>query len=361
MDYFCFFFQANLTNYSGPDLFIFMDTGSPSKNPRTYRIAIAGFRHGHILSLLKHAAAHPQITVAATCEEKYESSLMPANSLKPDFTSFDAMLSEVDCDIIGLGDVYAKRGGQAIRALRAGKHVIADKPITTTKVQLDTIASLASENQLSVGLMLDLRENGNFLALRELIHSGRLGEVQTVTITGQHPLKFGIRPGWYFEEGMHGGTFNDIGIHAMDLIPWLTGLDFAGITAARSWNAKADFAPHFKDCAQCMIELSNGGSVLGDFSYLAPDRCGFQLDGYWRTTVHGTGGFAETSSARQGVLVADNTNQSPELIVPATPRTGGYLGDFLAGIQGTPARDGLTTESCLKANRMALALENAAN
>jgi len=32
---------------------------------------------------------------------------------------------------------------------------------------------------------------------------------------------WGTRPAWYFEPGMHGGTLNDIAIHALDFIPWV--------------------------------------------------------------------------------------------------------------------------------------------
>jgi len=322
-----------------------------------HRIAIAGFRHGHILSLLRHAQAHPQLIVTGLCEEDFQASLMQANSLEPDFTSFEVMLKQADCDIVGLGDAYGKRGDQAIKALEAGKHVIADKPLCTSLDQLDTIRALASEKQLSVGLMLDLREGGNFIAMKEMIHTGRIGEVQTITITGQHPLKHGTRPGWYFEKEMHGGTFNDIGIHGIDLVQWLSGLKIYEILAARTWNAKAHFAPHFNDCAQCMLRLENGAGVLGDFSYLAPDQCGSEFGNYWRTSVHGTQGCVETFSGARQVIVADDTSPSPELITPADKVSGGYLEDFLLEIDGASVEGGLTTASCLETARIALELE----
>ena len=324
------------------------------------RIAFAGFRHVHIFDLHQRALEHPQLKLVATCEENFPGSLMSAKNLRPSETSFDAMLTSVDCDIIALGDCYGRRGSQAIRALRAGKHVLADKPICACLAELDEIESLAREKNLCVGLMLDLRDHGNWIALRKVIASGRIGEVQTISFSAQHPLMWGARPGWYFEPGLHGGTLNDTGIHAVDFIPGLTGLGISEITAARSWNAKAVEAPHFHDCGQFMLSLSNGGGVLGDVSYLAPDQCGYSIDNYWRITVHGTGGFAETSYNRNGFTVADDSSAAPELIPPASPRPGGYLQDFLDDIAGNPSPDGLTTGSNLRATRLALDLESAA-
>jgi predicted dehydrogenase len=156
---------------------------------------------------------------------------------------------------------------------------------------------------------------------------------------------------------MHGGTLNDIAVHAVDFLPWLTGLEIAEITSSRSWNAKAGEAPHFKDCAQCVLRLSNGGGVLGDVSYLAPDQCGYSADNYWRITAHGTLGFAETSYNRDGVTFADDSSTAPEAVPPASPRPGGYLQDFLNDIGGCPLPGGLTTGSNLRATRLALELE----
>lgn len=321
------------------------------------RIAIAGFRHAHIFDLLGRVEASPDLSLAATCEENFGASLMPSKNLKPSHTSFDAMLADADCDIVALGDCYGRRGSQAIRALRAGRHVIADKPLCTSLDELREIEALTREKNLRIGMMLDMRDHGNLIALRGIVKSGRIGEVQTVAFSAQHPLMWGRRPAWYFEPGMHGGTLNDIAIHALDFLPWVTGLDLAGVVAARTWNAKAAEAPDFKDCGQFLLRLSNGGGVLGDVSYLAPDQCGFSTDNYWRITLHGTRGFAETSYNRPGVTVADDTNAQPEMMDPATPHPGGYLEDFLADVNGHPRPDGLDTASCLLATRRALELQ----
>lgn len=323
----------------------------------SHRIAIAGFRHSHILSLLQRVRERPQLTVAALCEEDVSASFMAENGLVPDYTSFEAMLEHADCDIVALGDAYGKRGNQAIAALKHGKHVIADKPLCTSLEQLETIRSLAGEKKRSVGLMLNLRGNGHVIAMRELIQSGRIGEVQTMTITGQHSLKLGKRPEWYFQEGMHGGTFNDIGIHGIDIVQWVSGIKIAGIVAARTWNAKAHFAPHFHDCAQCMLRLENGAGVLADFSYLAPERCGSRMANYWRITVHGTHGCVEMSSGARYLMVADDSITAPEVVPPAPKISGGYLEDFLSEIHGRIRPDGLNTESCLESSRIALELE----
>jgi predicted dehydrogenase len=263
------------------------------------------------------------------------------------------MLRDVECDVVAIGDYYAKRGALAIAALRAGRHVLSDKPLCTTLEEQSEIERLAAERQLVVGLQLDSRGYAALRALREIIRSGEIGEVATMHIDGQHPLLLGTRPGWYFEPGKHGGTINDIGIHAFDFVPWLTGLEWHEVTAARTWNAKAREFPHFHDGAQFMATLSNGAGVLADFSYLAPDALGYKLPHYWHLLVHGTRGLAETHLFSSEVTVITDTSTAPEVRPAGENRTRGYLEDFLHELHGTGTPD-LTSSDCLRASRLAL-------
>ena len=124
------------------------------------------------------------------------------------------MLEETDCDAIAIGDYYAQRGSLIIQALSHGKHVISDKPLCTSLDELDEIERLAAAKSLKVNCMLDMRDSAPFISVRKLIRQGLIGEVHAITFGGQHPLLLGKRPAWYFEPGKHGGTINDIVIHA---------------------------------------------------------------------------------------------------------------------------------------------------
>src|SRR5205814_8111328 len=110
---------------------------------------------------------------------------------------------------------------------------------------LEEIEALGRERGLRVGCLLDMRGSGSIRTIRRLIGEGAIGEVHTVGFTAQHPLLYGSRPAWYFEPGMHGGTINDIGIHAFDAIPWMTGRTIASVACARVWNAKVRQHPQF--------------------------------------------------------------------------------------------------------------------
>ena len=334
------------------------------------RIAFAGFRHGHILEVYELARKRDAQEVVAACEEHEPPGRALAGPVALTHASCDEMFAQADFDVLAVGDYYGRRGELLVRALEAGKHVISDKPICTRPEELDRIAQLSAGSGLSVGCQLSMRDDGNFRALRQVVSDGRIGEVHTICFSGQHPLLRGKRPGWYFEPGKHGGTINDIAIHAMDAIGWMTGRRIVSVVAARAWNARGDEPSWFQDGAQLMGRLDNDGGVLGDVSYLAPDACGYKIPQYWRFTLHGGEGLAETSSAADGVTIYGGKSDKPAHVRPAERRRGGYLEDFLNEIHGR-CEDGLptcakqagalTTSQVLASSRLALLAQRAAD
>ena len=328
------------------------------------RIAFLGFRHSHILELYHTAQQRDDLALVAACEEHEPTRKQLADERKVAFTHERALdvLDNVDCDAIAIADYYARRGELAIAALQRGRHVILDKPICTSLAELDRIEQLANEKGLAVGCQLGLYDGGAAIAARQLIADGAIGEVQTVTFLGQHPLLWGTRPAWYFEPGKHGGTINDIAIHAIDAIPCITGRPIANVTAARAWNSTLAAAPHFQVGAQLMLELDNGGGVLGDVSYFAPDKAGYGIDQYWRLTIHGSGGLLEMNPVRNALVVVGHADDGPKPMDPAPGRNMGYLDDFIRQVEGqsVPAT-GLSTARLLASTRWALTAQRVAD
>ncbi len=324
------------------------------------RMAFIGFQHPHIFGLYQLARQREDIEIVAACEEDEATrASLPGQGITVTHDSYRQMLENTPCDAVACGDWFAIRGSRIIQAMERGLHVLGDKPLCTAMNEWERIAALA-RGGLRVGCMLDLGDLGPYLTLRKLILDGRIGEVHTIQFWGQHPLLHGRRPAWYFEPGRHGGSLNDIAVHAIDIVPWMTGRTIAAITAARAWNAKLKAHPCFQDGAALMLELDNGGVVLGDVSYLSSDAHGYTMDPYWRFTIAGTDGVVETCcNARRATLWRHDTPEPiEETVLPNRP--GAYLDAFLADIAGTPIPDALDTNRVLHSTRLALLAQQVA-
>lgn len=326
------------------------------------RFAFAGLRHGHIFSLVNEVNQHPETTIVAAAEgdAATRADLDKKDSIRLTHRDPHQMMEDVECDVIAIGDVYGWRGALAIRALELGRHVIVDKPPCTRLSEWERIASLAARRGLAVGCQLSMRSDPSLGMARHLIADGLIGEVQTVTFLGQHPLMWGSRADWYFKTGLHGGTINDLAIHGYDIVEWISGRRLVEVIAAHTWNAKTQGCRFFQTGAQAMHKLDNQGGVLSDVSYFSPDRCGYKVPAYWRFTIHGTSGMIERQHGAAELFVATDTDTAPRTVTPDQPAHG-YFEDFLACIEGNAPPGGLDTDTVLRASHLALLTQHAAD
>ena len=328
-----------------------------------HQIAFIGFRHSHILGLYEFVRQSPAFTITGACEENAAARAALEREGKVQFTHtrYAAMLDAVECDIVAVGDYYGRRGELIIEALRRGKHVVVDKPLCTRLTELTDIEWLARKNRRSVFCQLDMRGSGQFLKTRELIRAGAIGTIHAIHVSGQHPLLLGSRPSWYFEKDKQGGTINDIAIHAFDFIPWLTGLQFSSVVAARTWNAFAKPHRQFKDAAQFLLKMDNGAGVFGDVSYCMPDSQGYTMPQYWRTTLYGRTGVIEIGANLPGVWLARAGEKTPQTIPAAPAQPFYYLEALTREMAGVKVGLALTTRDVLTASRLALRVQYAAD
>ena len=327
------------------------------------KLAFAGFRHGHVMGLYTGAKSHAQVRVVAACEEDPATvdALKSADKVQITHTNFRQMLEKVDCDAIAVGDYFAKRGSLVIAALKAGKHVIADKPLCTKLEELVEIATLTRQKNLRLGCLLDLRDSGVLRTARRFIRFGEIGPVLAIVFTAQHPLLLSTRPMWYFEPGKHGGTLNDIAIHAIDLIPWITGNAISECIAARTWNVRLPQFPHFHDGGQMMLRLANNAGILGDASYFTPDGLAYTAPQYWRLTFHGSEGLVEAAFGQRTLTVAKTTDKTPRAIDVEPDVLNGCLDAFLRDIANRSNDSDLITRDVLDASRRTLIIQQAAD
>ena len=320
------------------------------------KLLFNGFRHGHILALYHKAAASELVEIAGCIETDALAREAAEKSLGIRFSeeSYDQWL-ETDIDAVAVGNAYGDRAEVIIKALSAGKHVIADKPICTDLAQLETIRQLAQEKGLKIVGMLDLRYLPQTLEAKKILDSGRLGQVRNVSFNGQHCIDYEHRPGWYFEKGMHGGTINDLAIHGVDLVRMMTNQEIVKIDAARVWNSYARLHPDFKDSAMFMARLENGAGILADVSYSAPSQV-FSMPTYWEFRFWCEKGMLTFNYVDSIVTLYEEGKLEP-VTVSCAPAIRDYLHELADEIRGATE----ATWNILKSTETALLLQQAAD
>jgi predicted dehydrogenase len=324
------------------------------------RIAVCGFRHGHISSLVKELKECSRVEIVAAAEPNPDlaADFIKAAGVPVTHASLDAMLKEVEFDALVFGDVYGDRGDQVIKGLEAGKHILADKPLCTQPGQMRRIRALAGEKKRSVMVALTLRYVPSWQTARRLILEGAIGEVCTGTVHGQHPLSYKAgRPAWYFEAGRHGGTVNDIMVHGIDSMKFMTGHAVIEAVGARAWHMEPAEVPFFQDCAQALLRLDNQAGIMMETSYKTPKG----HSAPWHAVFFGTLGSLSVDTGKTLTLCRAG---EPARSIPAaaTFSAKNCVEDLIHEVEGLPGHQPvLTTAESLDASEKAVLIQQAAD
>ncbi|MGA6957036.1 MAG: oxidoreductase, partial [Candidatus Acidiferrales bacterium] len=123
--------------------------------------------------------------------------------------------SNPEIDLIVVATPNDSHCDLAQRALGAGKHVVVDKPFTTSVAEAAELAALAKKTGRVLSIFHNRRWDGDFLTLRALISEGRLGEVLHFEshYDRYRPL---VRKRWREQPGPASGIWYDLGPHLID-------------------------------------------------------------------------------------------------------------------------------------------------
>jgi predicted dehydrogenase len=142
----------------------------------------------------------------------------PGLHAHPDAASLAA---DPDVDVAVVATPPVHHADVARTLLRAGKHVVVEKPMCLRRDDADDLVRLAVETGRVLTVHQSRRWDTDWLALRRIVAGGDLGEVFNVeTFVGgfEHPCR-----AWHSEESVSGGAIYDWGSHHVDWILQLYG------------------------------------------------------------------------------------------------------------------------------------------
>ena len=183
------------------------------------------------------------------------------------YAKYEDMLADPQIDAISICTANIAHADMTVAALKAGKHVLCEKPMATTLADCERMVQAAREN----GKVLMIGQNQRLAAAhvkaKELIEQGAIGRVLTFTTSFRHggPETWTVDPGantWFFDKKRAVmGAMADLGIHKTDLIQFLTGQKGTGVQAMLATLDKkyADGTLiGVDDNAICIYRLSGG-------------------------------------------------------------------------------------------------------
>ena len=138
------------------------------------------------------------------------------------YSSYEDLLVTEDVEVVDVCLPTAYHRDLALRAGRAGKHVILEKPIARTLEDAEAIleAFSGTENRLFVGHVV--RFFPEYAKIKTMMDAGDLGTVGVARTSRRSPFLTGWND-WYADWRMSGGVLLDLVIHDFDFLRWALG------------------------------------------------------------------------------------------------------------------------------------------
>ena len=237
------------------------------------RVGIVGCGHQGVFLAQAVARTHG-LSLVATADPELESARRAAGSGEgvTVHASVEELLAASDVDAVIVATTHDALAPVALAAIRAGRHVLVEKPIALTAEEGRELEYAAA----SAGVVCMAGYSFRFgMAgeVRRLIDYGTIGEPRTITGSiGVGPLG-----GWTADPAAGGGPLLYVGCHLVDLALWLFGTDPLGVS-----GMVHSYTPSGVD-ETSSVQLEFPGGRLANFTVL---HTGF----FYELTVTGTAG-----------------------------------------------------------------------
>ncbi|HTL40490.1 MAG TPA: Gfo/Idh/MocA family oxidoreductase [Pseudolysinimonas sp.] len=190
------------------------------------------------------------------------------------YAGFDELLADPDVDVVHITSPNDEHFAQARDTLRAGKHVVCEKPLAMTPAQTAELASLAADTGLVAAVNFNIRFYPQAHEMRARITGGEAG--RPYLVTGSYLQDWLLRDtdwNWRVESARGGDlrAIGDIGSHWFDLASFVTGQRitevFADLTTFVPVRRKpvgevATFAASGGETVPYDVTSEDAGSVL---------------------------------------------------------------------------------------------------
>jgi len=207
-------------------------------------------------------------TVMRRNSEKAEDFAM-RHSIKHWSTNLDDLLNDDEINAIYIATPPNTHAELTIKAAEAGKAVYVEKPMANSVEECNNMIEACNKANVPLFVAYYRRALPGFLKIKELVDSGKLGDIRTVNIEMYKPLKatdtdnsenWRVNP-----EIAGGGYFHDLASHQLDYLDFL----FGKITQVFGISANQANAYSSDDIVTASFQFENGVIGTGNWCFTA--------------------------------------------------------------------------------------------
>lgn len=243
-------------------------------------IGTGGISHAHMVGY--NALDNVEFCAACDLNEERVRAFAQKYGFKHAFTDFNEMLKLEELDAVSVCTWNNAHAAAAIAALKAGKHVLCEKPMAMNADQAEEMLRVSKETGKLLMVGFVRRFGSDTRVFKDFIDNGYMGDIYYAKAS--YLRRCGNPGGWFSDiKRSGGGSLIDLGVHVIDLVRYLmgkpkvvsvTGATFdnigprAHIKALDRYKA-SDYSDYsdVEDMAVAMIKFDNGAVLSVETSF----------------------------------------------------------------------------------------------
>jgi predicted dehydrogenase len=289
-------------------------------------IGCGGIMGWHIGNLMKV----PNVRVVAMADPvadsiKHHKNAHAALAGAATFSCHHELLEKARPDAVIIASRHSDHYGQIADALNAGAHVLVEKPFVPTVAEARKVIALAKRKKKVLMISYQRHFDPKYRYMRELVRSGRIGNIQTISSALGQWWMVGTRGSWRQDpKYSRGGQLNDSGSHIVDIPLWITGLKPVEVFASlenRGCRVDINSSVTVRLSTGALWSISIGGNTPGFWEYLiiSGDKgtLAFEngnlniTEGRIRTKGEGFGGYHDQTAGFVKAIRKQTPNEVP--------------------------------------------------
>ncbi len=212
---------------------------------------LGSFAENSVLPTLQQLKKSHIVSLYSKNEERGKQ-LAKKFSASGSFTDFDEFLKS-GIDVVYVSSANPEHYWQTVKALKAGKHVLCEKPMAMTSKEAEEMVKTAEANNVFLSVNYVHRFHPLIRKAKELIEKKFIGKI--ISISTSFNIDYPPDDNYRFSKSSGGGPLRDLGTHMFDVLRFLNG----EITDIKGFEDNVVYTSDAEDFAIGVVKFQNGG------------------------------------------------------------------------------------------------------
>ncbi len=233
----------------------------------TMKAGILSFAHGHAFGYARCLAEMPDVALVAVADDDVARGAAAAVRHGCDFfADYHDLLARDDIDAVIITAPNAEHHAMTLAAAAAGKHVLCEKPLATTRADALEMIAVCRERGVILQTAFPMRFSAPAITLRQMVREGAVGTPLAAMTTNHGKMP---APAWFTDPARSGGgAVMDHTVHVADLLRWTFGQEITRVYAEIDTRIHPNLPTD--DVGMLMLELEGGLWASLDPSWARP-------------------------------------------------------------------------------------------